>query len=207
MSVYLAPSWNAPFDAEAYLQAVPPAARIKGYFAATVAAAAKQRKVVLAHAHEKYLPFLDYSLVEHDRLLLEAAKAFWPDLTVRQGLRKIGRAAVLSLLETTFGKTLLAGLTQPDTVARALAALGRAYPTTLSKPTPSVEVIETGERSAIFKVRDTWNFLDSQQVGIIEGLCRACGVRAEVRVAMDGFANGDFACAWEIGPASRPSDA
>ncbi len=205
MTAHVAPSWDAPFDAEAYLAAMPDGALIKGYFAATVRAAAKQRKVTLPHAAEKYLPFLDYSLLAHNRMLLEAATAFWPEVPVRQGLRKLGRAAVSSLLETTFGKALLGGLTQPDTVARALTALARAYPATLSKPSAMAEVIETGERSAIFRARDTWAFLDSQQIGIIEGLCRACGTRAEVLVALDGPASGEFVCTWEIAPPSRSS--
>jgi uncharacterized protein (TIGR02265 family) len=206
MTDYVAPSWDAPFDAEAYLAAVPKGALIKGYFGATVLAAAKQRKVTLAHAAERYLPFLEYPLVDHDRLLVEAAGAFWPDVSLRQGLRKIGRAAVQSLLETTFGKALLGGLTQPDAVARALASLARAYPTTLSKPTPTAEVIETGERSAIFRARDTWILLDSQQIGILEGLGKACGVHMNVRMAMDGPANGEFACTWEVGPPSKSFD-
>ena len=73
MTVYVEPSWDQPFDAEGYLRAIPRGALIKGLFGATVAAAAKQRKVTLAHAAEKYLPFLDYPLVDHNRLLIEAA--------------------------------------------------------------------------------------------------------------------------------------
>ncbi len=102
---------------------------------------------MLKTASEKYLPFLDYPLVHHNRLIVEAAGVFWPELPLRSGLRKIGRAAVQSLLVTTFGKTVLAGLTQPDTVARALIALCRSFSTTLSKPSPQAELIETGERA------------------------------------------------------------
>jgi uncharacterized protein (TIGR02265 family) len=207
MTVYVAPSWDAPLDTEAYLRTVPPGALIKGLFGASVAAEAKRRGVALAHSSGKYLPFLDYSLVDHNRLLIDAATAFWPELPLRQGLRKIGRAAVQSLLETTFGKALLGGLTQPEAVPRALASLARAYTTTMSKPTPWVELTETGERSAIFKLRDAWVFHDSQQIGIIEGLCKACGTRADVRFFMDGPASGEFACSWETVPESRPSGA
>jgi uncharacterized protein (TIGR02265 family) len=207
MTDFVEPPWDEPFDAEAYLRAIPEGALIKGYFGATIAAAAKQRRVVLPHAAEKYLPFLEYSLVEHDRLLLDAARGFWPDIPVRQALRKLGRAAVQSLLETTFGKALLGGLTQPDTVMRALASLARAYATTLSKPTGTAEVVETGDWSAIFRVRDAWIFVDSQQVGILEGLFRACGVRAKILMALESPASGEFSCTWEIAPvpSSRPS--
>jgi uncharacterized protein (TIGR02265 family) len=203
MTIYVEPSCDAPLDAEAYLRAIPPGALIKGLFAATVNAAAKQRNLTLSRSADRYLPFLEYPLVDHNRLLLEAAKAFWPELPVRQGLRKIGRAAVTSLLETTFGKALLGGLTNPDTVTLALTSLARAFTTTLSKPTPVVEVIETGPQSAILKMHDVWTFIDSQQVGIIEGLCKLCGVRAHVGVAIDGPASGEFACSWQLAPASQ----
>jgi uncharacterized protein (TIGR02265 family) len=203
MTVYYAPSWDAPFDAEAYLRTVPPGAMIKGLFGATVSAAAKQRKLTLKRAAEKYLPFLDYPLVDHNRLLLECATTFWPDLPVRQGLRKIGRAAMASLLETTFGKALLGGLTQPDTVALALGSLAKAFATTLSKPTPLFEVIETGDRSALLRLRDSWTFLDSQQVGIIEGLGKLCGVRVEVRLAIESPGSAEYSCSWEPAAASQ----
>jgi uncharacterized protein (TIGR02265 family) len=204
MTAYLEPPWDAPFDTEAYLRTVPQGALIKGLFGATVMAAAKQRGITLANAAaEKYLPFKDYPLVGHNRLLIEAATTFWPEIPLRQGLRKIGRAAVGSLLETTFGKALLGGLTQPDTVKIALTSLARAYATTLSKPTPVVDVVETGDRSVLMRVRDAWVFLDSQQIGIIEGLCRLCGTRATVRLAIDGPANAELVCEWEPAGASQ----
>ncbi len=58
----------------------------------------------------------------------------------------------------------------------------------------------------ILRMRDAWIFLDCQQIGIIEGLCRACGTRGEVVVEMDGAANAEFSCKWEIAPPSRPPD-
>ena len=204
MPEYHAPLWDSPLDTDAYIRATPEGAVIKGMFPGAVAAEARRRGLTLANAGDKYLAFLDYPLIEHNRLLVEAATAFWPDGTVRQGLRKLGRAAVTSFMDTTFGKAVLGGITQPDTVARALGALVRAYTTTLSKPTPHVEVIETGESSALLKFRDAWVFLDSQQVGIIEGVCRVCGVRGDVRLAMDGMAAGEFLCTWDLGPLSRP---
>jgi uncharacterized protein (TIGR02265 family) len=204
MTAYVAPAWDAPLDVEAYTAAMPPGALIKGLFPAAALAEAKKRNLVLKNAADKYLPFLDYSLVHHNRLIVEAAGAFWPELPLRSGLRKIGRAAVQSLLVTTFGKTVLAGLTQPETVARALLALSRSFGTTLSKPAPVSELVETGERSAVLRMRDAWIFLDCQQIGIIEGLCKACGMRAEVSLVMDGPSTAEFTCRWEL-PSGRES--
>lgn len=204
MTVYVAPSWDAPLDGEGYLRSVPEGARIKGLFCSAITAEAKRRNLVLKYGGEKYLPFLDYSLRDHNRMLLEAANSFWPEAPLRLGLRKIGRAAVQSLLQTTFGKALLGGLTAPESVGRALTAIARAYSTTLSRPTPVAEVVEVGERSVLFKLSDAWVFHDSQQIGIIEGLCKACGTHADVRYAMDGPASGEFMCHWEVAWSPRP---
>lgn len=206
MTNYAHPQWDEPLDVDAYVNGMPPGALIKGLFPAALVAEAKRRNVVLKTAGEKYLPFLDYSLMDHNRMIVEAAKAFWPDAPVRLGLRRIGRAATQSLLLTTFGKATLGGLTQPESVGRALVGLARTYATTLTKPTPVVELIETGERSAILRLRDAWIFPDCQQVGIIEGLCRACGTHGDVRVAAEGPASAEFSCTWEAAPPSRPSN-
>jgi uncharacterized protein (TIGR02265 family) len=205
MKEYVLPVWDAPLDAEAYVNAMPRTALIKGLYPGAVLAEAKRRNLSLKNLADKYLPFLDYSLVDHNRLIVEAAGAFFPDVPLRVGLRKIGRAAVQSLLVTTFGKAVLGGLTQPETVARALAALSRSFTTTISKPNPSFELVVTGDQSAILTMRDAWIFHDCQQIGIIEGLCRACGARAQVRIAVDGLANAEYLCTWDVAPPSRPS--
>jgi uncharacterized protein (TIGR02265 family) len=202
MTAYLAPPWDAPLDIEAYILAIPEGALIKGMYPGAIAAEGRRRNIVLPHAADKYLPFYEYPLRDHMRLVAEATNAFWPELPKRQGLRKLGRAAVVAFLQTTFGKAVLGGLTSPETVARALLTLVRAYGTSLSKPTPKVEVIELSESSCVLKVRDAWLFLDSHQIGIIEGYCSACGVRVDVRVAVDGPSSADFLCSWELAPRS-----
>ena len=46
------------------------------------------------------------------------------------------------------------------------------------------------------RLTDFWNFLDSHQVGILEGLCRACGVKAEVTLWTEGLSRGEFLVKW-----------
>jgi uncharacterized protein (TIGR02265 family) len=197
MTDFAVPEWSAPFDTREYLEAVPEGALIKGYFAATIVAAARARNVTLANQATTYRPFLDYPLLGHNRLFLEAAAAFFPGVPTRQAIRKMGRAAIQSLTETTFGRALLGGFLSPGTIAQALAAVARSYPRTLTNPNATAEVAPMGEQSAIFRVRDAWIFLEAQQVGILEGVYRACGVKGEVRVAMTGPASGEFECTWE----------
>jgi hypothetical protein len=81
----------------------------------------------------------------------------------------------------------------------------RAYTTSLGKPTPHVEVQELDANGCIVRLTDFWLFLDSHQVGILEGVCRACGVQGEMRVALESPSRGEIECRWEVGPESRPS--
>jgi uncharacterized protein (TIGR02265 family) len=205
MTDLVAPPWDAPLDTDSYIRAIPEAALIKGMYPGAIAAEGKRRGVKLPHAADKYLPFYEYPLRDHMSLVCEAASAFFPELGKRQALRKLGRAAVNAFTQTTFGKAVLGGLTQPQTVARALSTLVRAYGTSLSRPTPHVEVAANGDGACYLRLRDAWLLLDSHQVGIIEGYCRVCGVRAEVRVAVESPSSADFHVSWEPDPtSSRP---
>jgi uncharacterized protein (TIGR02265 family) len=205
MPSFVTPDWNAPLDTEAHVRAIPAGSVIKGMYPASIAAEAKRRGLTLAHAGDKYLPFLDYPMTDHARLLVEAARAFFPQLPARQALRKIGRAAVGVFLQSTLGKAVLGGLTQPETTARAISGMVRAYTTSLGKPTPHVEVRELEGNGCVVRLVDFWVFLDCHQVGILEGVCRACGVKGEMRVALESPSRGEIECTWEVGPESRPS--
>jgi uncharacterized protein (TIGR02265 family) len=202
MPVFVEPPWDAPLDGDTYLRAVPPQATLKGVFTAYIVNTAKGRGIRLAAAADRYQPFLDYPLVDHMRVVLEAAPIFFPDLSLRQALRKMGRAAVGVFLTTTTGKAALAGLTQPDMVPLAMRALVRLYAVTVAKPTPTIELEEESDTSCILHMSDTWFFLDSHHVGIVEGLCRMCGVRADVRIWTEGLASGQFHVRWTPGPPS-----
>jgi uncharacterized protein (TIGR02265 family) len=205
MPSFVAPDWDAPLDADAFIRAVPASAVIKGMYSAAIAVEAKRRGLTLTHAGEKYVPFLDYPMRDHLNLLVEAARMFSPELSLRRSLRKLGRGAVGVLLSSTLGRAVLGGLTQPETTARAILGITRAYATALGKPTPQAELKETGETSCILRLSDFWLFLDSHQIGILEGMGRSCGVRIEVEVALESSSKGELACSWEVAPLSRPS--
>jgi uncharacterized protein (TIGR02265 family) len=205
MRSFIAPNWDAPLDTDAYIRAVPATAVIKGMYPGAIATEARKRGLSLPHAGEKYVPFHDYPLRDHLRLLTEAARAFSPDLSTRAALRKIGRAAVTVFLNSTLGRAALGGLTQPEATRLALVGITRAYTTSVGKPSPQVEVKETSDTSCIVKISDFWLFLDSHQIGILEGVCRACGVRCDILVASEGLASGELSCSWEVAPPSRPS--
>jgi uncharacterized protein (TIGR02265 family) len=204
MPTYLPPAWDAPLDGATYLREVPSTARIKGMFTAALVTEAKRRNVVLTKASEKYHAFLDYPLTGHMEVCLEAAEVFYPGVAVRRGLRRLGRGACATFLQSTIGRTVLGGWLDQSAVPRAMAALARAYPIAFTHPSPVFEVSDPSESSCVVRLTDFWTFLDSHQIGILEGVCAACGVRADVTVWTEGLARGEFLVSWK--PAARPSE-
>jgi uncharacterized protein (TIGR02265 family) len=197
MPTYAEPAWDAPLDGQTYLRACPTSATIKGMFTGAIVAEARRRGVTLAAATaDKYHGFLDYPLVDHLRLVLEASPIFWPDMSLRQSLRKMGRAAVNTFLTTTIGRAVLGGFTSPEAVPHAMNALVRAYSISMSRPTPQFSVREVADTSCIVRVTDFWIFNDSHQIGIFEGVCRVCGVHADVTLWSEGLSSAEFRIAW-----------
>src|SRR5262249_27059000 len=104
------PPWDAPLDVEAAIAAIPYDAKIKGLFIVPMLAEARKRGLALKWARDRYQPFFDYPLDEYARLLVEIAQGLFPDLPLRKGLRKIGRAAQKVLVDTIIGRVVWASV-------------------------------------------------------------------------------------------------
>ncbi len=193
------PSWDAPLDVSAELDAVPPGTTIKGMFILPMVLEAQRRGIRFESARDRYLPFGDYPLVEHGRLLVESARAFYPKLTTRRGLRKLGHAGLRAFAESTIGKVVWAAV---DGVDAAMDAAARTYE--IAIPAGRLAIVERGPGRA--RVRLTGGvhyFLDSNHVGNFEGVLRACRVKGTVAVRLEPPAAGELLLTW-TGPSIRP---
>jgi len=185
------PPWSAPLDVAACLAAIPDDATVKGLFLLPMVAEAQRLGVVLPGARERYLPFSDYPLTEHATLLVEAARVLFPDASMREGLRKLGRAAQRAFRETTIGKVIWS---TAEHLHGALDSVAKGYALT-SFPS-RVAVVEKGPGVAHVRFEEVHYFIDSHHVGIFEGVMRACGVRGSVRVRLDSPSSGEFLLTW-----------
>src|ERR1041384_7739237 len=122
---FVEPPWDAPFDEQAELLAIPGNAEISGMFLAPLAAEAKRRGFTLPTARERYVPYKFYPLSEHARLLLETCARIYPDRPTRQGLRKLGRGAPQALVASTLGRVVLGSV---EGVVAVMDAMAKAYP-------------------------------------------------------------------------------
>jgi uncharacterized protein (TIGR02265 family) len=188
---FVAPDWNEPLDAAAYIASTPRTARIKGMFPAAVADSAKARGLNLPSARERYLPFADVPVTEFATLLVEAAQSFFPNSPIRIGLRDLGRSAFPVLLQTMVGRVVLS--TAAD-MPSALQAGAKAYVVAL--PTCRVEILELSEKRAVISLKNIYYFLDSHHVGVFEGLAKSIGLRVTTRIRLRGKFDGDFELTW-----------
>lgn len=185
------PSWDAPIDVAAHVNATPAGATIKGMFPTAIVEACAAAGTHPKHAIPRYLAFADYSMRDYLPLLVEAARILHPRLTPRSGLRKIGRASQPAFERSMVGKVILGTL---HDVPSAFEAIVKAY--RVATPTATVEVCSVAEGRAVIHLGGMTTFLDSHHVGLIEGVMRGAGVRAEVSVRLASLASCDFLVEW-----------
>jgi len=188
------PSWEAPIDVAAHVNATPAAATIKGLFATAIVEACEAAGTHPKHAHARYLPFTDYPMRDYVPLLAEAARILHPRLTVRNGLRKIGRASQPTFERSVVGKVIF-GTTHD--VPSALEAIVKAY--RVATPSATIEIRSIAERRAVLHIGGITTFLDSHHVGLLEGVTRAAGASVEITVNLSSIASCDFLVEWGAG--------
>jgi uncharacterized protein (TIGR02265 family) len=191
MGPFVEPAWDAPIDVDACLRALPAGGTIKGMFPGAIVAEAERRGFVVHVQRDRYLPFLDYPVPEHAALLAEAAPLFYPGISLRRALRKLGRAAMPTFMQTTIGKVVMKQ--EPD-IDALFGIVRHAYEIALKRP--CIEIEERGDSHAILRLRDLY-FLDSHHVGAIESFLRHRGLQASIRVHSESLVNGEFLCSWE----------
>lgn len=188
---FVEPPWDAPFDSAAELAAIPDDATISGMFPAPLLLLARRKGVTLPSARERYVPFKFYPLIEHARLLLETCEAIYPQIAVREALRKLGHHAPAALLSSTLGKVLLG---TAEGVHEVISAMARAYG--VNVPSSKVDVRETGDHHAVVLLQGVTYFLDSHHVGAFEGTLRHAQVSGVVTIDVIDRETARFKLSW-----------
>jgi uncharacterized protein (TIGR02265 family) len=170
------PDWDGPFDIEAYLDRIPDTAITKGMFFDPVRRPLLERGERLP-GRERYLAFRDYPLREYLDVVLACGARLYPDASIRQRLRVMGRLVYPTFAATLIGRVLFkfAG----SNVPRVLAAVPRAYKRV--DPASSATVASLEDGLAILEIRSMWDVPEASQVGVYEGGLEALGLEGEVR--------------------------
>jgi uncharacterized protein (TIGR02265 family) len=190
-SDFVVPEWDTPLETAPFLQATPPTSYIKGMFPATIVENAHARGLVLASARERYLAFQDVPMREYMGLLVESAAAFFPEVPLRLGLRKLGRSTYDVFAQSVVGRVVLS---TANDFPGAIAAAVKGY--AITTPPARADVLDMGTRRAVVTFAGVYNFLDPHHIGVFEGFAHACGVHVTTRVRLASPHTGDFELTW-----------
>ena len=175
------PPWKAALDVPRALSIISPESTIAGMFFLGVLNGAKRRGISLSSPRERYLPFGFYPVREFAPLLVAAAGAFHPGLSLRQALRAIGAAGPGVLAKSVLGRVTLGSAIGVHAVIDAIA---NTYSVNI-RPC-GCAVTHKAARACVIRLDNVQHFLDSHHIGVFEGTLKHAGVNGRVRIASHG---------------------
>ena len=188
------PEFGAPIDLDGHLGRLPTEAVCKGmFFLDLLRLAGKARTPAELHqlagvTERRYVPFRDYPMADNLRLAVAAARCGFPGIPLGQALRRAGQAAFEMVLQSHIGRTLF-GVLDRD-VERLLGRWPKAYELLFNFG--EVTSVVTGPGLFILRAERFPVFLETFQVGVLEGALRHCGAVGRVRLALHSLADATF---------------
>jgi uncharacterized protein (TIGR02265 family) len=175
-SLFRDPPWDAPLDVAREIEGIPASAQIRGMFIIPVLQEVKRAGGSLS-ARERYVPFQFYTLREHAQLMVEACPILFPQFSLRQGLRRLGRGAPQAFVASTLGRVVLQSA---QGVCEVVTALAKGYELNTKPGRAWVE--QPQPRILDVTMEHVYYFVDCHHVGAFEGALHFAGVRGTVRV-------------------------
>lgn len=188
---YAPPNLTAPLDLRAHLALAPPHGKVKGMFFRRVLGEVRFVTGRNLTAH-RYHPFADYPLAEWLRLLHDAAIATWPRETVRTGMRRLGRSMYSTFVESMVGKVVFS--VAQGNLMRALPLYPKIWSVVSNHGRAEVDELRAGR--AVIRLRNVWDFVESFELGALEGGIDCFGVQADVKVAVLSECDADYEVTW-----------
>ena len=189
---FVALDWSEPLDVDALLSATPPEATIRGMLFQFLDLAAEKAGKQQA-SKGGFIAFKNSPLREYMKAAVATAELAFPGEPLRQGLRQIGHVVYPSYAETMIGSAIFSVAGRDFFKIASLAA--RAYGLTIKPGSLSVSKID--ERHVEVSLRQIWDFVDSQHVGIWEGALQVCNAEGQIRVRRLSPCDADFDIQWE----------
>lgn len=172
------PDWESDYDWEAYASRAPSHMTVRGVFMKGVYDFCRARRVEFP-GDPDYSILKQYPNAEYQALTVKAARAVYPSLPLRLGLREIGKTVYVDFASSPAGKALFA-MAGSD-FSRAAFLASKAYGIAASIGSCRVTFSEH-RTSCIAELHDVWNYPNTLQVGVWEGALDAFGQHGKVRV-------------------------
>lgn len=190
-TTFVDPPWEAVLAVERCIAEIPDTATIAGMFYLALQEGAKRRNVELPFPKQRFVPFGFYPLREFARALVQASRSFYPNRSLRQGLRAIGTAGPKAFAASTLGKVTFGSA---GGVQEAVAAIAKTYSANIHPA--RCTIVESAPRAMQLSFDHVYHFLDSHHVGVFEGIFEHLGVQGRVRIAMTSLSSGTFLLEW-----------
>lgn len=166
------PDFNVPLDVDAV---VAPDGFSKGMFLQNVVeqCVAAGRPIPFG----PYVAFKDYPAAEHLRLLGTAARTLFPDVSAREGLRRLGQHSYDALSSTFIGKVVFGVL---GNNVRAISKLASKGYEISARNILNATVLDGGDDYSLIALEGHTPLVDSYHYGAFEGVLRFCEVQGSV---------------------------
>jgi uncharacterized protein (TIGR02265 family) len=144
------------------------------------------------HGLEDIRRFRYYPLRDYMQVLLDCVTSLYPQQPIRDGLQTIGRLVCPTFATSFGGRVIMSAV--GSSLELGLKVLARGYQLSL-KPGRATTVDLAPGRAKV-ELRDVWNFGDSYQVGVIEGLMNWCHIEGSITPTVLSPCDTDLLVEW-----------
>jgi uncharacterized protein (TIGR02265 family) len=187
---FISPDWNASLDVEERIALMPSWVTIKGMFFQSLIKQTQQHKKPLLG--ENYVSFKSYPAQDYMRLSIKIVGILYPDLSLREGLRRLGQSVYPTLLQSMIGKVVFGALGNDVVAVMKLAPKGYALASKVGK----AGVREISETHAILAFEEFFGFYDCYHIGVVEGAILACGKKPQIQFRIPQPGKLEMLCRW-----------
>lgn len=185
-------------DVDAHILAMRPDATARGmYFNLAIDYARRHAGGVDVFAaarleYQQFRAFLSYPYDAFLRLTYAAAVVSHPDVAIGEALRRVGGEVYGTLLRAQVGRVIFSVLEKD--FGRVVAAGARGW--RISQNFGHVQHELLGAGHAALHFRDMPSYLETYQVGVVEGAMRWCGVEGEVEIELKSLTSATMELWW-----------
>jgi uncharacterized protein (TIGR02265 family) len=184
--------WSRPLDVAGQRAALPPDGWVRGIFAdALVNQMRVQRRD--PGPYDSFNVLAKYPLIDYIDMIQYVAEVVYPGLSLRQGIRELGRCIYPAFFESMVGKAIF--VVAGRSFRRAVELAPKVYNGVGMVP-GSARVTTLREGYAYAELRGVWGFTEAYHVGIWEGALETFGGVGSVRARVLGPSDVDLEVVW-----------
>jgi uncharacterized protein (TIGR02265 family) len=180
------------------IKETPEANTVKGMYVNGIVQALQEHGVNYRPA-ERIQPFRDYPLRGYMEFLLDSAVTLYPNTTVHDALFRLGQLAIPTFAKSIVGKVIMS--TAGRSWELSLKYVSKGYEISL-KPGKAT-VAEMGNGKALVQLRQVWNYGESYQVGVVDGVMTSCGLVGKITPHIISMCDVDLRIEWQPERAPR----